>query len=75
MVDINALRERINESGMSIVSISRKSGILRETFYNRLRTGDFKLSEMCAITKVLNLSQDERDKIFFAKDSEYKSTK
>lgn len=74
MVDTNALKERITESGMSIVSISRKTGILRETFYNRMKSGDFKLSEMCALTKVLNLSQSERDAIFFAKESELNST-
>lgn len=75
MVDTNALKERINESGMSVVSISRKTGMLRETFYNRMKSGDFKLSEMCALTKVLNLSQNERDSIFFAKESELNSTK
>lgn len=74
MVDTNALKERINESGMSIVSISRKTGMLRETFYNRMKSGDFKLSEMCALTKVLNLSQSERDAIFFAKECEFNST-
>lgn len=74
MVDTDALKERINKSGMSVVSISKKTGILRETFYNRLKSGDFKLSEMCALTKVLNLSQSERDAIFFAKDSEFNST-
>lgn len=74
MVDTNALKERINESGMSVVSISKKSGMLRETFYNRMKTGDFKLSEMCALTKALNLSKSERDAIFFAKESELNSS-
>ena len=74
MVDTNALKERISESGMSVVSISKKSGMLRETFYNRMKTGDFKLSEMCALTKALNLSRSERDAIFFAKESELNST-
>lgn len=73
MVDTNALKKRINESGMSVVSITQKSGILRETFYNRMKSGDFKLSEMCALTKVLNLSQSERDAIFFAKECELNS--
>ena len=70
MVDTNALKNRICESGMTVVAIAKKSGILRETLYNRLKSGDFKLSEMCAIVRVLNLSQSERDAIFFAKDSE-----
>ena len=48
--------------------------MLRETFYNRMKSGDFRLSEMCALTKVLNLSQSERDAIFFAKECEFNST-
>lgn len=73
MVDTKALKERISESGMTVAGISRKTGILRETFYNRIKTGDFKLSEMCALTKALNLSKDERDAIFFAKECELNS--
>ena len=55
--------------------MAEKSGILRETLYNRMKTGDFKLSEICALSKVLNLSRDERDNIFFANECELKSTK
>lgn len=75
MVDTNALKERITESGMSVVSISKKTGMLRETFYNRMKSGDFKISEMCALTKALNLTQSERDAIFFAKESELNSAR
>lgn len=70
MTDVEALRKRMNESGMKVVSIAEKSGILRETLYNRLKTGDFKLSEICALVKTLGLSKEERDKIFFSEMSE-----
>lgn len=75
MTDINELKKCINESGMTVVHIAKKSGILRETLYRRMKTGDFKLSEICALTRVLNLSKEKRDDIFFASKSELKSTK
>lgn len=70
MTDIKALRDCINDSGMTIVAISEKSGILRETLYNRMKTGDFKISEICALSDVLRLDRDNRDRIFFASNSE-----
>ena len=67
MTDFNALREKIDDSGMTMVAISAKSGILRETLYNRLNgKGDFTASEMIGLSKTLNLSNTERDAIFFA---------
>lgn len=70
MTDVKALKERMEDSGMTVVAISEKAGILRETLYNRLKTGDFKLSEICALSRVLNLDRDSRDQIFFTKESE-----
>lgn len=64
MTNVIALKRRIEDSGMSMTYVAEKSGILRETLYNRMKTGDFKLSEICALSKVLNLSRDERDNIF-----------
>ncbi len=75
MTNVIALKKRIEDSGMSMTYVAEKSGILRETLYNRMKTGDFKLSEICALSKVLNLSRDERDSIFFANECELKSTK
>lgn len=70
MTDISALRRCIEEHGMSITFVAKRTGILRETLYNRMKTGDFKISEISALSKVLNLSRDERDTIFFAANSE-----
>ena len=65
MANIQLLTEKIKESGMTMVSISKKSGILRETIYNRINgKGDFTASEIVALTKVLNLTKEERDTIF-----------
>ena len=70
MTDVIALKKYIEDSGMTITYIAEKAGILRETFYNRLKTGDFKASEIAALSKVLNLTRDRRDAIFFANGSE-----
>ena len=68
MTDFDALRKRIDDSGMTIVAICEKSGMLRETLYNRFKgIGDFTATEMVALSNVLNLSNEERDAIFFAK--------
>ncbi len=71
MTDFKLLKKRISDSGMTMVAIANKTGILRETLYNRLNgKGEFNASEMVAIAKVLNLSNDERDAIFFATEVE-----
>ena len=75
MTDVMALKKFIENSGMTVTYVAEKSGILRETLYNRMKTGDFKVSEICALSKTLNLSRKERDDIFFAIDSELNSTK
>lgn len=70
MTDIEALKKCIADSGMTVTAIAEKSGILRETLYNRMKTGDFKLSEICALVKTLRLTRDQRDRIFFTNNSE-----
>lgn len=71
VTDFQLLRDKISDSGMTMVAISQKSGILRETLYNRLNgKGEFNASEMVALSRVLNLSNSERDAIFFASDVE-----
>lgn len=68
MTDLQALSSRIKESGIPMSVVARKSGILRETLYNRLAgRGEFKASEIEALANVLRLSSRERDDIFFAK--------
>ena len=70
MTDVAKLRRCMDDSGMKMKCIAEKAGILRETLYNRLKTGDFKISEICALAKVLNLSQEQVNAIFFEKESE-----
>ena len=70
MTNIKKLKECIRDSGMTMVAIAEKTGILRETLYNRMKTGDFKLSEICSLSVVLQLDKDKRDEIFFTNESE-----
>lgn len=69
MVNTRLLEETIRNSGMTMVAVAEKSGILRGTLYNKLRgTSEFKASEITNLSKVLRLSTKERDDIFFNTD-------
>lgn len=67
LTNSNALREKIVESGMSIVHIAKKIGITREGFYKKMNNEtEFKASEIQKLKEVLLLSNEERDSIFFS---------
>lgn len=66
MANLKKLRETIEDSGMTIVAIARKSGVERATLYNKINgKSDFKISEVMSLTKVLQLSEEQRNAIFF----------
>lgn len=64
MANVELLKEKISNSGMTVTAIADKSGILRETLYNRMKSGNFYASEITALTRVLHLIRKERDEIF-----------
>ena len=67
MTNSELLKEKIEESGMTMVAIAKKTGIKRETLYNKLSgKSEFTASEIVAMSKVLRLSVEEREAIFFA---------
>lgn len=67
MTDFECLKEKIKDSGMTMVAVAKKSGILRETLYNRLNgVGEFTASEIVSLAKTLGLSKEERDNIFLS---------
>lgn len=70
----NLLKKVIKDKGMTVTSVAKKVGITRETLYNRMDSGDFRASEIVAITNVLSLTKKERDDIFFTQWSELHST-
>lgn len=66
MPDIDALKKKISDSGIPMTTIAKRSGIVRETLYNRLSgIGEFTASEIVGLTKTLRLSKTEREQIFF----------
>jgi len=67
MVNLKKLDEAIKESGVTMTALSKKSGISRQTLYNRLDgIGEFTASEIVGVTAALRLSKEERESIFFA---------
>lgn len=71
MTNTDLLKKKIKESGMTMVAIAEKTGIKRETLYNKLSgKSEFMASEMVALSSVLRLSLEERDAIFFASEVE-----
>lgn len=66
MIELDRLKKRIKDSGMTVTSIAIKTGISRETLYNKLNgVVDFKASEILGLSMVLGLSAKERNEIFF----------
>ena len=67
MTDLERLKEVIRDSGITMVALAKKSGIVRETLYNRLDgIGEFKASEIVGLSEALHLTKAERDRIFLA---------
>lgn len=69
MVNIQLLQDRIDDSGITMTALSRKTGVNRATLYNRLkgRHGEFTVSQISSLSEALHLTEDERNEIFFAK--------
>lgn len=75
MVNLEQLKKAIQDSGITMTALSRKSGVSRETLYNRLRgIGEFTASEIVGVSEALHLSLNEREHIFFAEEVEQNST-
>lgn len=73
MVDIEKLKDTINDSGITIVALANKTNILRNTLYNKLSgKTEFTASEIESISDVLHLDSSDREAIFFAKVVEFK---
>lgn len=65
MADIEMLKKKMEESGMTFSSIASKAGMVRETLYNRINgRGEFTASEIVGLTSALKLTVSERNLIF-----------
>ena len=68
MINIPKLRGKIVESEMSISDLAEKIGISKSTLYQKINNNcvSFTIDEVVTISKILNLSKDEFNNIFFA---------
>ena len=67
MTDSEALNKVIENSGLKLTFIARALKLSREGFYKKLNNQtEFKASEIVKMQEILNLSNEQRDKIFFA---------
>jgi DNA-binding phage protein len=70
MPNIDALKEKIAESGITMANIAKKSGMNRVTLYNRLSgIGEFTASEIVGLSDTLKLTKAEREQIFLKRGS------
>lgn len=67
MVNVAMLKEKIEQSGVSISYIANAANIDRSTLYRRLNAagGSFTVAEATAISKALGLTSGEVASIFF----------
>lgn len=64
---VNVIKAKIVERGESISTIASAIGLNRATLYRKLRDPDrFSVSEVKKLAKVLRLSAEEAEKIFFS---------
>lgn len=71
MVNINLLKGKIVERGLSIPELARIMGIDKATFYRKINAGGTKITvgEAALIAKVLRLNSIELNAIFLIQKS------
>ena len=56
----------LKRAGVTRLEVAKQLGISVTAFFNKLHNKtEFKASEIAILKKVLNISEEERDKIFF----------
>lgn len=68
MTNADKLKAKLKERGMSIEEVSKMIGIDKSTFYRKLASdgATFTIGEVDKISKVLSLSVDDINSIFFS---------
>lgn len=65
MTNVEMLKTKIDDSGMTITAISKKSGIKRPSLYNKINgKTEFTATEIRDISSVLGLKKKEVSDIF-----------
>lgn len=69
MLSVNELKAELVRNGETVKSISRKMGVASSTFHKKMNgVSDFTRSDMEKIVGILNLSNADAMRIFFADD-------
>lgn len=69
MFNQNLLKAKIIEKSTSIIKLAGEIGVCETTFYRKMaRNGDFSRFEISKISDALQLTNDERDNIFFGEN-------
>ena len=67
MTNTNLLRSKIDESGYKLQFLAEKCGLTYFGFMKKVNNEtEFKASEIKTLKKLLNLTNEEANKIFFA---------
>ena len=66
MLNVNMLKAKLIEKGISISEISMKLGMHPTTFSRKMRNKSFTIKEMALIVQILHLSAQEANDIFFS---------
>lgn len=67
MTDTKRLRDRISALGLKYKAIAKAMGISAYTLQRKIdNDSEFRVSEVDALAKILGLSLEEKDAIFFA---------
>lgn len=66
MTNTSLLRKKIDESGYKLRFIAKQLGITYQGFLKKINNEtEFKASEIQSLKELLNLTDEERDMIFF----------
>ena len=70
MVNVQLLKDRIKESGMTTLAVCEKSGISKQVLYKRFKKPNFTCEEALGLKLALRLSTPDFNTIFFGLDVE-----
>ena len=66
MINVNELKKAIDDSGYKLTFIAKKLNLSYQGFLNKMQGKyEFNLAEIQELSKVLNLTDERKKKIFF----------
>lgn len=67
MTDTEALRNKISEAGLKLSYVAERIGLTYQGFWKKLNNhSEFKANEIQALSELLKIRTQEKEKIFFA---------